>query len=703
MFHKILATLLMCCVSISLLAMDPVKDIFKFEAEELCAICLDEKPTTITLPCEHRSLCEECAKALKQGPSKNCPICRKDFERIIEEKLFIVEQEKPILEIWPAVPGMNIAATQVVAQAAPPLPPRKKKTSSLTIIEKNDLEIGELIGKGSFGYVYKGLYKGQPVAIKKFFLKTLPGYLYSAFDPYVKAEMLGHPNIVSFLGISNAPGKFMMVSEMMPRSMRSFYLNPANKYNWQDMLTIMIGITEGLNFLHENQIAHKHLKSKNVFINDDFSVKIGDFDLSKIKLEASSSGCSPSEATVRWRAFETFTREYARSQELASRMYADILSLGLVFWELASKRVPYDGLSERGVVQMGTAKIPVIIDRSWPLWFQEILEQCFNLDPVSRPRASTLLAKLKLLKKIASLEKLPDSNDSQVFEAELEADLTFWQQPGAQASNAVSLEDKLLALDPRKPENCKIAMAMLEQASSPVSFNCIEKVLRNTATISVSGAQLEAKLNYLKLFVAYGIKHYPQPNFFDALGAALIMAAQNKIKIAELFEYEVVRKIPDNSKEAAFRLALNANCQELVDELLPLIGPVLVGRYLREMDPGTLAANMAVDNILKSDQDLLEFKDIGEFMVRVAFTSNKRYGEDQGQVREYKQKYMERFLELAITKHANNTDFGHWMGKAYASAAATGNLYMARLLANKVGSSIPEHVEKRWPQGFAAN
>ena len=45
----------------------------------LCRICLDRERNTVILPCGHATCCKECAK-----PLQNCPICRKEIDKVLE-------------------------------------------------------------------------------------------------------------------------------------------------------------------------------------------------------------------------------------------------------------------------------------------------------------------------------------------------------------------------------------------------------------------------------------------------------------------------------------------------------------------------------------------------------------------------------------------------------------------------------------------
>lgn len=245
-------------------------------------------------------------------------------------------------------------------------------------------------GKASFGNVYAGKKQGEPVAIKVFHLRYLPNHLAGEFDTY---NQVSHPNILAFYGICDQPGKFSMVTALMPFNLARFYneneLSMENIYNFAEQ------IAQGLSYLHSKEIAHKHLKSTNIFIDNDLTIKISDFGLSKIKIESAGRGGASEGATVRWRAPETFTREYFRIKDtFKAQSAADVYSYGLLLWEMKARKKPFATHSEASVVQLLSAAQREEIDNKWPQHFKDLLTECWAFVPGSRPLIDAIITKL---------------------------------------------------------------------------------------------------------------------------------------------------------------------------------------------------------------------------------------------------------------------------------------------------------------------
>eukprot|EP00005_Dracoamoeba_jomungandri_P007824 CAMPEP_0174279000 /NCGR_PEP_ID=MMETSP0439-20130205/61790_1 /TAXON_ID=0 /ORGANISM="Stereomyxa ramosa, Strain Chinc5" /LENGTH=307 /DNA_ID=CAMNT_0015371475 /DNA_START=473 /DNA_END=1393 /DNA_ORIENTATION=- len=140
-----------------------------------------------------------------------------------------------------------------------------------------DLVIGKRIGKGSYGEVFKGTWRGSEVAIKK-----LP-YYWSELDNHSEKEefvedflaetelmtRLRHPNIVQLYASFTTP-EICMVMEFMSRGSLHSLLHSSQTLSWDIIKRLMIDATKGMSYLHSNQpiIIHRDLKSHNLLVSE---------------------------------------------------------------------------------------------------------------------------------------------------------------------------------------------------------------------------------------------------------------------------------------------------------------------------------------------------------------------------------------------------------------------------------------------------
>lgn len=256
------------------------------------------------------------------------------------------------------------------------------------IVKKGAFIKGDLVGRGAFADVYAGTFNGGkgPIAIKIFQLKSLSAHLVSEFDNYERLANLtkrGRPGgeyLVGYLGVCMDPGHFALFMELLPSNLKDFYEGNSSAFKGlphykevtiADYISLIAQAARGIDYLHENGVGHKYIKSNNIFVwwdeqKREWRAKISDYGLSRLKLEASSNGASRSEATVRWRSPYSFTRDYARIRDSLDAMKAlDYYSLGVVAVEVTMKHVPFHKLSEAQVVELnndGEARTILLAD-----------------------------------------------------------------------------------------------------------------------------------------------------------------------------------------------------------------------------------------------------------------------------------------------------------------------------------------------------
>jgi serine/threonine protein kinase len=270
----------------------------------------------------------------------------------------------------------------------------------------------DMLGTGTLSTTYKGEYQNKPVAIKVFKLRYLPPHLCSEFAPYIQVS---HPNILKFHGIDDRIGYFAIITEIGYINLHDYI--KTSPIPLPEVAHITKGILTGVKHLHSIGFGHKHLKSKNVFIMDNLEVKIGDFGLSKLKVETSTmtpdTTCTP---TIRWRAPETFTQEYGKNKDsLEVQMPADMYSVGLLIWELFSKKIPFANFEEHKVIELKNFEMHEEIDRRWPSFYRELISNLWRDNAKSRMSAEEVLLRFEVAEKLVPIKLASECNDHNDF------------------------------------------------------------------------------------------------------------------------------------------------------------------------------------------------------------------------------------------------------------------------------------------------
>ncbi|QRV99114.1 Tyrosine kinase catalytic domain protein [Ceratobasidium sp. AG-Ba] len=191
---------------------------------------------------------------------------------------------------------------------------------------------------GGFGDIYQGfLHKGTRVAIKcaRFYLQHNDENRHKVLK-HAAAEIyawsrIKHQNIMPLVGLAQYHGQIAMLSPWMDNGTLLQYIahDPT-----VDRLELLIGVSEGVAYLHAEGIIHGDIKSSNVLISQEGIPKLIDFGCTELKkstlcFTTTTNGLSIS---IRWAAPEILAGDVIRSRE------ADVYALGMTL--LVGQTIP---------------------------------------------------------------------------------------------------------------------------------------------------------------------------------------------------------------------------------------------------------------------------------------------------------------------------------------------------------------------------
>ncbi|GLT98987.1 hypothetical protein SLE2022_164580 [Rubroshorea leprosula] len=259
-----------------------------------------------------------------------------------------------------------------------------------------DLTVGEQIGQGSCGTVYHGLWYGSDVAIKVFSKQEYSDDMIHSFRQEVSLmKRLRHPNVLLFMGAVTSPQRLCIVTEFLPRgSLFRLLQRNTTKVDWRRRANLALDIAKGMNYLHHCNppIIHRDLKSSNLLVDRNWTVKVGDFGLSRLKHETYLT-TKTGKGTPQWMAPEVLRNEPSDEK-------SDVYSFGVIMWEIATEKIPWDNLNSMQVIgavgfMNQRLEIPKEVDPRWA----SIIESCWHSDPQCRPTFQELLDKLRDLQR----------------------------------------------------------------------------------------------------------------------------------------------------------------------------------------------------------------------------------------------------------------------------------------------------------------
>ncbi|GJV76973.1 probable serine/threonine-protein kinase SIS8 [Tanacetum coccineum] len=225
-----------------------------------------------------------------------------------------------------------------------------KKGISLTAVEWEilweDLQIGERIGIGSYGEVYRSEWNGTEVAVKKFMNQDISGDALTQFKSEIEIMLrLRHPNVVLFMGAVTRPPNLSILTEFLPRgSLYKLLHRPNVQLDEKRRMRMALDVAKGMNYLHTSNpvIVHRDLKTPNLLVDKNWVVKVCDFGMSRMKHHTFLSSKSTA-GTPEWMAPEVLRNEPSNEK-------CDVFSFGVILWELATLRVPWTEMNSMQVV-----------------------------------------------------------------------------------------------------------------------------------------------------------------------------------------------------------------------------------------------------------------------------------------------------------------------------------------------------------------
>nr|XP_014351914.1 PREDICTED: TGF-beta receptor type-1 isoform X2 [Latimeria chalumnae] len=230
------------------------------------------------------------------------------------------------------------------------LPLLVQRTIARTIV------LQESIGKGRFGEVWRGKWRGEEVAVKIFSSREERSWFREA--EIYQTVMLRHENILGFIAADNKDNgtwtQLWLVSDYHEHGSLFDYLN-RHTVNVEGMIKLALSTASGLAHLHmeivgtqgKPAIAHRDLKSKNILVKKNGTCCIADLGLAVRHDSATDTiDIAPNHrvGTKRYMAPEVLD-DSINMKHFESFKRADIYAMGLVFWEVA-RRCTSGGIHE---------------------------------------------------------------------------------------------------------------------------------------------------------------------------------------------------------------------------------------------------------------------------------------------------------------------------------------------------------------------
>eukprot|EP01105_Mastigella_eilhardi_P019802 TRINITY_DN4676_c0_g1_i10.p1 TRINITY_DN4676_c0_g1~~TRINITY_DN4676_c0_g1_i10.p1 ORF type:complete len:1056 (-),score=220.26 TRINITY_DN4676_c0_g1_i10:357-3494(-) len=257
-----------------------------------------------------------------------------------------------------------------------------------TEIDPSMLELGEQIGEGAAGRVFRGTYMGMPVAIKKLTCDFVSFSLAEFKLEIGVISLLHHPNLIQLIGAcTKSPELLYLVFELFPRgSLDKFLASATEPLPFPVQLRFALNLAKGLHYLHSADVLHRDLKCSNVLITEALQLKITDLGSARPLTEKGvATGMA---GTPQYVAPEIF-------QNVAYTFPSDCYSLGMVLWQITSRQEPFSSFDVFSIPDLVTKGVRPSLMEDSPL--NKVIASCWGSITEKRPDAAAVVSQLELL------------------------------------------------------------------------------------------------------------------------------------------------------------------------------------------------------------------------------------------------------------------------------------------------------------------
>ena len=289
------------------------------------------------------------------------------------------------------------AATQIDVSTRKPASTSSGQTGlRVGTLLANRYEITALLGEGGMGAVYKALDRevNRAVALKVIRpdLATNSSIIDRFKQELVLSHQVTHRNVVRIYDLGEADGvKFITMEYIEGTDLRSI-IKERKAFPPGDAVEIMLQICRALEAAHSVGVIHRDLKPQNIMRDNQGRVVVMDFGLARLM---ESNGMTQTGALVG--TMEYMSPEQALGSSLDHR--SDLFTLGLIFYELLSGKMPFSAESALASLIKRTQQRAIAVshhDKNIPSVLANIVSKCMERDPKLRyQNATELIADLE--------------------------------------------------------------------------------------------------------------------------------------------------------------------------------------------------------------------------------------------------------------------------------------------------------------------
>ena len=249
-------------------------------------------------------------------------------------------------------------------------------------------QVRELLGQGGMGAVLlaRDLELDRDVAVKliRDDLADRPEVLARFRREVQLASQVTHPNVLRVYDLGESSGQRFLTMQFVDGEDLGAVIKRDGPLEVARAVALFRQMASALAAAHERGVVHRDLKPQNVLVDEDGAAFVADFGL------ASSAATTSDDVRITRTGVAIGTPLYMAPEQVAGSAAderSDLYALGLIFYEMLTGRLPFEGDTPLSVMTQRLSQEPVPLTR-WrtdaPPYLRQLLERCLQREPSLR-------------------------------------------------------------------------------------------------------------------------------------------------------------------------------------------------------------------------------------------------------------------------------------------------------------------------------
>uniref|UniRef100_A0A1B6D3T2 non-specific protein-tyrosine kinase n=1 Tax=Clastoptera arizonana TaxID=38151 RepID=A0A1B6D3T2_9HEMI len=254
-------------------------------------------------------------------------------------------------------------------------------------LQRNQVELSEIIGEGQFGDVHKGTCKmrsGKEIATVAVAVKTckVDADLATAEkfleEAYIM-QQFDHLHIIKLIGVCSDSPIWIVMELARLGELRAYLQNNKTRLDLATLLLYTFQLSTALSYLESKKFVHRDIAARNVLVSSHHCVKLADFGLSRWVEDQSYYKASKGKLPIKWMAPESINfRRFTTA--------SDVWMFGVCMWEILMLGVkPFMGVKNNDVIGKLDNGERLALPANCPPRLYSLMSQCWAYEPSKRP------------------------------------------------------------------------------------------------------------------------------------------------------------------------------------------------------------------------------------------------------------------------------------------------------------------------------